>query len=139
MTIEPTLYLDGQYCDIIMNNGYIESDNTLLNAVQISLFTENSNNKHHNLLLRNKNEKIGSKFMDACKLPVNIPGILDRKTAAKSDLSWLVSDGIIKDVVIKITAVSSTNILLNISLMQLNKTVIDFSFEGTGQEYRLKR
>jgi hypothetical protein len=138
MSIEPNLYIDGDGVNINMKNGIVESGNILLNSIQIALFTDPDNIEHHNLLLKRNNEKIGSKFFKACRLPVNLQGLLDRTTAAKSDLGYLKDSGIASDYDVKVISTENGNIQITITIQIKNKEFISYTFVGSGVEYRLK-
>ena len=138
MTIEPKLYIDGDGVNVNLRNGYTETDDGIYNAINISLLTANKNISAHNLLFRRNSEKIGSKFYkESLSSPVNIQGLKDRESAAKSDLQWLIDDGVLSEVNIRATAPGNSNVNLAIKVKQLNGNYIDFIIIGSGVEYKL--
>jgi phage gp46-like protein len=136
--IEPKLFLNGNSVDIKMINGSTESENGIENAIAISLLTENKNNEHHNLLMNRKSEKIGSKFYNACiTLPLNRQGMIDRETAAKSDLKWLLDDDILSDLSVSVTAPNSNECKLTIQAKQKNGNYISFKIVESNRKFNM--
>lgn len=96
MTIEPLLILNGDGCEILLEDGSTYSIDSVFNCVQSLLFC-NSDNSHIDLFLNDINWRFRGNYSATLEKPISIQTLSDLDNAVHSDLKPLVDNNIISD------------------------------------------
>lgn len=119
MTIEPLLILNGDGCEISLDDGSTYSIDSVFNCVLNLLFC-NSDNLHFDLFLTDQNWRFRGDYSRTLEQPINIQTLSDLDNAVHSDLKPLTDNGIVSDL---------TSLSRNPSGKRI-ETTISFTYQG---------
>lgn len=94
MTVEPLLIVNGDGCEIALNDGSAYSIDSVFNCITILLGCS-SNNSHIDLFLRDSNWRFRGNYHKAVRQPLNIQTLSDIDNAVYSDLKPLTDSQIV--------------------------------------------
>lgn len=126
-------FMDGMNLDLVVNNSEIQSDESLKQAVLVSLFTDARCEKSELPLGESSlrgfwgdgmfGEKTGSKLWLLNRSKYTNDTLIKAKEYAKSALDWMISDGLAKDIQIEASFNKNKNMILNISIFKNNEEI----------------
>ena len=134
---DPALLLGPDGVSFKFKEGQPEMDKGLENLVWISLFTKEG--WFGNALYRKESQKLGSKFEDANKLPVNLSGLNARRDAALEALQWAITEGLFQTVEVEVTNPNGQTILVNIKITPPNGEAVDLTLSNFGNTWRFQK
>jgi phage gp46-like protein len=117
---DPKLYTDGEYFDLSIIDGQPVMDQSLQNAVNLSLW---GNKYWWGNVVSEVSEKISGNMSELSRTTLTNKTRQNTEEYAKKSLAWLVSDGVAKSVTVSATIQGPSFLGLNILIEQPDKTI----------------
>lgn len=106
---DPKLWLDENGAEIVFKGGQSVMDAGLENVVFISLFTrrQDATTKKQwcgNTLFDKPSQQLGGRFLKVADKPLTLTNLQDLESAVKSDLDWMITEQIAKNITARASA-----------------------------------